>query len=340
VARQRKAASRVEVAWLDAGRAELARERSFGVPLRDTATDDALRDAIGKTIARFAPAWQRGLGRADDLGRAAVRNTREPPAPLTIEAAADAASLLGASEPDAVGAYAERVLRERGVDFAVAVLVAMWARVTGYDGRSSEPDYAVYLREIAADHMHACDASVSYAKGRFAEYLGKRRPTGIARAVADAWPRASLAARAALAVAARDPKLAADAARALLAADGKPYPHYARAELAYVVTDAELAAELGAQPCYRLLESLGAAALPIYEAAIAGRVSKPVRMRYLAQLCNLRGAKVAKLLAEYSDTFPELAATYFAAHRDLLDGVIADPELRYHRDDLVKLRDA
>jgi hypothetical protein len=328
--------SSTTVAWTERGRAALAEERSGFVPLWTERSDRELDDAIGKTIARDRAAWRRGLAKGDALGKAAVGYALGARAEPSIDDAAGLASLLGAIVPADVAPYVERSIRSAGVEFTVGVLVAMWARATEIGTTSN--GHVVHLRAIAADDPNPFDGSASRAKGRFAEYLGKRAPDGIAAAVRAAWPSASLVARVALAVAARDPALAAGAGRAMLARRGGA-SLYARGELAYLVTDAELADRLDAQPCCRLIDSLGAKALPIFERAIAGRVDKRTRGRYLEQLANLRGARVARLIAEYEDSYPELARAYFTAHRDLLARALRDPELRYHRDALEKLRD-
>ena len=93
---------------------------------------------------------------------------------------------------------------------------------------------------------------------------------------------------------------------------------------------------------YRIVENIGVAALPLFEARMSERIDKYERTRVLATLSNIRSPRVAKILAEYAEVKPyvEIVRTYFALHRDLLDQMLADPELRYYHDDLVVLKEA
>jgi hypothetical protein len=344
-ASSRASRSAASVVWTQAGKRALAEEDARGIRLCDAPDPKGL-----VKIAAFAPAWQRGLPRSDATGRAIVARaiawgkTRDK---LTADDAAGIASLVGAWEPDNLAPFAEHVLRDYGWPFALDVLVAMWGLVTSYDNPDwpkSDARLAVWIRTMTPDYQHSHDASVSYGKGRFTDYLAKRARTARAdakTAAAARWKTAPLPAKAPLAVASGDPALAAKAVRELLAANG-PFPHWGWKELPYVVTDPDVFAEIphDPQPSLRVIENLGVAALPVYERRLEDKLDKHTRARVLAELANIRSPRVAKILAEYSDNklCADTVRSYFTMHPDLLEQVLSDPDLVYHRDDLLALR--
>lgn len=86
----------------------------------------------------------------------------------------------------------------------------------------------------------------------------------------------------------------------------------------------------------RIIDTLGIAALPRYEAAIGGQCDRGTRARLRADLRNIRGPLTAKLIAEYAANKPdaEQVRAYFTTYLELLDGVLRDPDLVYHADAL------
>jgi len=227
----------------------------------------------------------------------------------------------------------------------------MWSHVS----ESHNPDWpnsnrrrAIYIKAIDDDADSVHDASCSYSKAAFTRYLQKRHRAGTAaerkqmkQGVDAIWKTTTPHARPALAVATRDPKRAKQSALELIHAGESPWPYFAWHELPYILTDAELAlAKLGeGRLSPRLIENLGAAVWPLYAQRIAGRIDGDTRARLLGELANFYGPRTALLLAEYEDTkaCAPIVRAYFTSYPELLDQVLDEPALAYHREDLTKL---
>lgn len=317
------------IAWTDAGRAALAAEQRA---TRRADPDAALEATIAAVVARYAPAWERGLAASDDVGRAAIARARAgwDLATMTPVDAAAIASLLGARGDGDARAFAELALRRRGAPFAIAMVIAMWDLATDYqdpDWPRSEARLAVRLRVLAPDDAARQDASVSYAKAEVAAYLGARQREAADPALVDAarvaWAAAPRHARAPIAVAADDRALAETILRDHLTAG--EWPFFAAQHLPPLVRDPALIAQLAARDAlpfsYRWLDALGVAALPYYAAGIAARkTGKWSRQRLLAQLADVVvGPDTAAILAPYRDKADYRAPVraYFARHPEL-----------------------
>lgn len=342
--------------WSEAGRAALVAELAPMATLHD-ATDAELRARIAKSVTRFKPAWKRGLAHADAAGTAAVKRAQGKLGDAQLKQLDEASgagllSLFGAYESEDLAPLAELVIRKRGVRFAVRVLARMWSLRSSYDNPNwprSDARLAVWIAAIDDDHDNVHDTSVSYSKGTFTHYLQATfqrttftRRKEMKQTVNAIWKTVPPHARPALAVAIQDATLAKKSAKELLHAGESPYPFFAWNHLPYLITDADLALSLlhDLAPTYQLLANLGAKTLPIYLERIGSPIDRATRAIYLAQLANLRGPKVAKLMAEYEDTaeYAPVVRAYFATHQDLLEAVLEDPELAYHHADLAKLR--
>lgn len=349
------------IEWTPEGREALAIEHTWGIALCREHERPELRDTLEQSLVRYLPCWERGLAKADEIGRAAVAHARTwhggaTPHSLSIDDAAGLLSLVGARSDNELGPLAEILLREQGLAFVVCVLVRMWSMASNYDDPdwpSSEDRLAIWLVNVAEGVTPPSwinDASVSYAKRYLASYLGKlcRISSGPERAellaaVREAWPTAPLWARPALAVAACDRTLGELAARQLFAASISWHPHYAYAELPLLVTDPMLLDRLGfassGQLTLRFLENMGIAALPIYAKRYAGKLSKYEREQLTLQLVNIRGPQTAKLLAPFAEKAPFAAPirAYFTRYPELLSLLRADNTLVKHAEQLDKL---
>ena len=354
------------VEWTPEGLAALANEHTHGVPSHRDDDRGSLRAKVDASLARYAPCWDRGLAkndsegrpRADEHGRAAVAHAKTwigaTPTKLSIVDAAGVLSLVGARGDGHATQLAELLLRDHGIAFMVRVLVQMWSMATNYhdpDWPKSEENLAIWLfgvSDTGSDPSWVNDSSVSHAKGTLAGYLAKRASSDAERAellaaVDVAWADAPLFARPALAVAADDRDLAERAAREIFAATPPWYPHYARHNLPNLIGDRALLDRLGfiedARPRLRFLESMGIAALPIYEAMYTSKISKYQREHLTKQLVNIRGPRTATLLAPYAEKAPFAAEirAYFARAPELLVIVRADKKLGPYYAQLDKL---
>lgn len=355
------------VEWTAEGRDALAQEYMRGAQSLRDCERAVLRAQLDASLARFLPCWERGLAatnrdgalRADEHGRAAVAHAKAwvgaTPTTIGVAEAAGALSLLGARSDRHDASLAELLLRDHGYGFMVDVLVAMWSMATSYDDPdfpASEARLAIWLFGIVegvSDPSWVNDASVSHGKGNLAGYLAARARSASAEraelvtAVSSAWARAPLFARPALAVAADDRELAERALREIYAANPSWYPHYARNELPNLIGDRTLLDRTGfieeARPRWRFLERQGIAALPIYEAMYATKLSRYQREHLTKHLVNIRGPRVAVLLAPHAEKAP-LAAdirAYFARSPELLAQLRADPSLAAYTAQLAKL---
>jgi hypothetical protein len=79
---------------------------------------------------------------------------------------------------------------------------------------------------------------------------------------------------------------------------------------------------------------------PVYIERINAHVDARYRAEILRQFSNFYGPKTALILAEYEDAkeCAPIVREYFTLYPELLDNVIDDPALTYHREDLEKLR--
>jgi len=343
--------------WTADGRAALAAELAPASTLHEV-PDAELRTQLAKTIKKFTTAWKRGLAKADSEGSAAValalagKLGDKDLVKLDETSIAGLLSLVGAYDSENLHPLGELVIRKRGVKFATRVLARMWSQVSRYYNPTwpkSIKKLAVWITAIEDDHDHVHDTSVSYSKGTFTHYLQAtyQRATAARRkemkqTVTAIWKDVPPHARPALAVATQDAVRAKQSAKELLHAGESPYPYFAWSHLPHLIKDAELALELlrDDAPSYALLANVGAALFPLYLERIGSSIDRNTRADYLAQLANLRGPRVAKLLAEYEDTaeYAPTVRAYFTAHPDLLEQVLRDPELAYHHDDLARLR--
>lgn len=353
------------VEWTPEGLAALANEHTWGAPSHRDDDREALRAKVDASLARYAPCWDRGLAkndsegrpRADEHGRAAVAHAKTwigaTPTKVSTVDAAGVLSLVGARSDGHLTALAELLLRDHGIAFMVRVLVQMWSMATNYhdpDWPKSEENLAIWLFGVSesGDPSWVNDSSVSHAKGTLADYLAKRASTDAERAellaaVNATWTDAPLFARPALAVAADDGELAERAIREMFAADPPWYAHYARQNLPNLIADHALLDRLGfikdARPRLRFLERMGIAALPIYEAMYTSKISKYQREHLTKHLVNIRGPRVATLLAPYAEKAPFAAEirAYFARAPELLVIARADKKLAPYYAQLDKL---
>jgi hypothetical protein len=341
-----------EVRWLPASRAELDHVEPT---LRD-ATDAELDERVAKALKHMSPRWKRGLKKADDEGKAAVALATswlagKRPKKLSVDDGARLLSLIGASESSYLDALGELLIRQRGLAFAVAVAARMWSLRSESDNPDwpkSEKRAAIYITGIDDDDDHVHDASCSYSKAHFTDYLSRRyrtsRPaecTEMRKAVTALWDTAPPHARAPLAYLTRDRKRAKQSAAELIHAGKSPYPFWACNHLPEILDDYELITELSGGGCtLRYIENVGVAIWPAYVEAIGSRCDATSRARMLGELANFYGPKTALLIAEYEDTkqCAPVVRDYFTRYPELLDKVIGDPELKYHREDLEQLR--
>lgn len=338
-----------ELVWTDAGRAALDEELADRT-LR-AASEGELRAKIAAVTKRFAPCWRRGAEKSDETGRAGIELAcgAWDVARLDAADAAKIASLVGARSDDDGGAFAELLVRARGVRFAMEALVEAWSLVTDYDDPDwpkSEARLAIRLRAIGPESSSAQDASVSHGKGDLATYLSERVRVGTdeerveASAAARAlWTETPMHARAPLAYASRDRALVEEIMRDLLDDKTPSHPHFAMRVLPALVRDEALVRALrddDALPfTWAWLADLGAAALPHYEALIDQRkTGKWLRARMIEQLVNVRGPRAAAVLARYASKADSKKAVraYFQRWPELappgLGAVKASPKKR------------
>jgi hypothetical protein len=150
-------------------------------------------------------------------------------------------------------------------------------------------------------------------------------------------------ARTALAIALEDHAHAAQIARELLESDD-PHPYYPFETLPHVLRDLELVEATmkrrHEEVSYQMVENLGVAGIPLFVAQLAKSMSKHARRDVIETAANLKSARLAMIFAEYAGQQPyaPVVAAYFQRHRDLLELVLADPELRYYHDELRALQ--
>lgn len=327
------------VAWTPAGTAALAEERGRGMPV--------LEGNVAKKVKALfkvhAPAWKRGLAKCDDAGRAFAKLALawKPSGKPNIDQLAGVISLSTACDNDeeVMPWFAQWILDEHGVEVALRVVIAMWPIVPSYQGKKQN---TAWLEVRPADDDHIFDTSASSGKRQYARYLSLRTPAKRDAAIAKLWPSAPRYTKPALAVAAGDAERGAEIARELLKHD-EPHAFYAWEELPNLLRDAKLVVKTKAKRArnatFQMIDNLGAKVLPILEADFAGARDKYSRKRAMELLVNLKSPEVARLLAEYVGQKPydELVAAYFAQHPALLEPLLYDEELQYHRDDLLKL---
>ena len=342
------------VRWTPAARAALD---DPGPTLRDT-PDRELHAVVAKAVESAAPRWKRGLAHADDEGTAAVAladatlaKGKLPKRP-SVDDAARLLSLLGAGGGEACEPLGELLLRAHGLAFAVAVAARMWSHVSSSrnpDWPKSERRAAIFIRAIDDDDDHVHDASCSYAKSGFTRYLARRYQASPAKERAEMrkgvtaiWKTTTPHARPALAYLTNDPKRAKQSAEELIHAGESPWPFWAWDHLPYVITDAALALRVlrDNQLSLRLIDNLGPAVWPLYAERIASHIDAHSRAELLGQIAMFHGPRTAILIAEYEDTkeCAPVVRDYFTRYPDLLERVLDEPALRYHRDDLAKLR--
>jgi hypothetical protein len=327
------------IAWTPSGTAALAEERNRGIPILDG-------DVAAKVKALFkvhAPAWRRGLDKCDDAGRvfAKLAIAWKPGGKPNIDQLAAVISLSTACDNDeeVMPWFAQWILDELGIEVALRVLIAMWRIVPSYKGKKTP---TAWLEVLDADDGHIFDTSASSGKRQYARFLSQRAPAKREAAIAKLWPGAPRYVKPALAVAARDPERGAEIARELLKHD-EPHAFYAWEELPNLLRDANLLAKTkdkrGRSATFQMIDNLGAKVLPILVADFAAARDKYMRKRMMELLVNVKSPEVARLLAEYVGQKPydELVAAYFAQHPALLQPLLDDEELQYHRDDLRKL---
>lgn len=338
-----------EVVWTEEGRTRLARANQWDVFHHGTDDEAPLRGLIVRATERLRPAWIAGSERSDAEGRAAVPYVSEAlaagglPDDATVDHAAWAASLLGAVG-DVMGPLVELLLRQRGVRFCLAVLVRMGALHTT---NHHLPDGLAISMALPDEwQLHHWGHG---GKGCFARYLLRSyraatpsTRTEMVAAVEELWPSAPPHVWAPLTVAISDAERAQRVARTLLAFPKRgPQPSSAFDNLSRLVTDARLARTLCARgdafPDLRLLENLGAGALPIYDAFLAkGNAVEEL----LGQLCNVRGPRTARIMARYAEQRPTstLVHNYFADSPELLIGLRGDRTLDHYRLGLLEQR--
>jgi hypothetical protein len=341
-----------EVRWTPAGKAALAQ---FEPTLRKT-PEKELRAAVAKAAKHMKPQWKRGAKHADDEGKAAIKTAESTIAKgklpkASVDDAARVLSLIGASESDYVYPLGELLIRAHGVAFGVAVAARMWSlrsESKNPDWPKSEKRAAIYVTAIDDDDDHVHDASCSYSKNRFADYLHRRYREATAterkemtKAVTALWDEAAPHARPVLAYITRDPKRAKQSAEQLIHAGLSPWPFWAWDHLPSVIDDPELLEKM--QPGGATLEYIANIGMGIWQAyadAVAGRGDSYSRAETIREFSNFYGPKTALAIAEYQDNKECAPAVkdYFTLYPELLDKIIDEPELKYHREDLEKLR--
>ncbi len=346
-----------ELAWTEAGRSALADEETWGLRPAWGRDDAALRAHVAATIARFAPAWERGRDSSDEVGREVIARALawnpEDAVPSTIEDAAAITTLLGARSDGAVEELVELLVRHAGAPFVIRTIAAMWRLRTDYDDPGDESELAIRVLASPLDGSSAQDASVSHAKGTAASYLRATlaRSTDEARAraaatVDDVWDDTPLEIRAPLAVAAGTTARIEDIARDLLDGKTSSHPHFGLRTLPQLVRDLALLDRLhergGVRLGHTLLDRLGIAVLPLYERTLAAKsTSKYQRLELLTQLGNVRGSRAARMIAPFAEKgeYAKAARAYFERYPELLEEVLCDPDLDEHLARLGKLRD-
>jgi hypothetical protein len=324
--------------WTAAGKEALGYEKARELVPRDA----DVKKAVAAVVKQHAARWKKGAARSDDAGKAAIKVAAawKPTAKLTAEQLAAMMSLAAAAPESVHNPVIELAIRVYGWEVTMRVLVASWTLYASYDKG------AAWLKTMGVDHDHVFDTSACCGKGEMTRYLqayfyaaATAERTAMRKAASVVWKDAHRPGKVALAVATCDPRRGAEIARELLAND-KPHAFFAWQELPHILTDAELvAAALEKRDealSFRIVENLGVAAVPLFEDRLAG-ISKHTRARRLAMLANLRSSRVAQILAEYAEDKPyaETVRSYFALHPDLLDAVLADPELKYYHPELL-----
>lgn len=345
-----------EIVWTTSGRAALAAVGAY-LPTCAEPTPELIAK-VATMATKYAPSWERGEAKSDDVGAPLIAYARKtwgkgkaPKKPSTVEELAGMATLFGANGSAEVAPYTELVVRERGFAVALEMLAAMWSMASDVSNYDKPKIRAVSIVAMSPSDGSAGDASVSYGKSAVADYLARahrslddKKRAAVAVAMAKLWPATRRHAKPTLVVATQDRARAAEIARELIAAsetEDAPYHHYAWQHLPYLVEDVELLAEMPGKfgVSLHMLDTLGIAALPLYEREIASHIDKHARARLLGDLVNVRGPRTAKLIAEYAANKPyaDQVRAYFTTYPELLDGVMQDPDLVYHRDSLRKL---
>jgi len=343
-----------EVRWTKAGKAAL--ETDYGRIHYDADAADLKKRAVAAAKASKAE-WKTGLKKADHEGKRAVELANQVaqgklPKKLSVDDGARLLSLMGTSESEHLEVLGELLIREHGLAWAVAVAARMWSHRSEYSHpkwpKKSKTD-AMYITAIEDDDDHVHDASCSYSKATFTEYLHRRwrKSTAAERAemkkgVSAIWSDVTPHARPALAYLSHDPKRAKQSAEELLHAGESPWPFWAWDHLPMMIEDVELALSLlKGGISIQCIASIGTAIWESYVDAIGGRISSDSRARLLGEFSNFYGPKTALLLAEYQDNkeCAQVVRDYFTLYPELLERVIDDPELKYHRDDLQKMLD-
>ncbi len=325
-----------QLAWTDAGRAELARRRAtrFVAPKQPAAMLEAL-------VEEHGPRWQQWAANTDANGKrlAQLAAGWQPTAKADVEQLALLVALLGGGSDVQDASLAAFVVDVHGISVALRVIVATWPLWR---------DREKWLVVRAPDDLGIHDTSVSWGKRNFAECVGarvradKKLAAAAAKAIAKIWPRAPRYAKTALAYAADDPVRGAEIARELLAHDD-PYPHYPFDVLPHFIRDPKLVVKLmkasQAEPSLQMLDNLGVAAIPLIHRTLIEARDKWTRQRMMEVAANVKSTKIARELASHVGQAPYAAIVrdYFSRHRDLLAKMMRDPELQYHRDDLAKL---
>jgi hypothetical protein len=266
------------------------------------------------------------------------------PASLSVDDAARLLTLVATHGSQHVPPLAELIIRAHGLPAAIETAARMWALKSHRD-----PKAGTFIRAIEDDDDTVHDTSCSYGKSELACYLAQRFTSGTAaeraemkQAVTAIWKTTMPHARPALAYATRDPQRAKESALELIDAGESPWPYWAWAHLPYVLTDAELVLRIigDRQLSVALIDNLGTAIWPLYEERIASHIDARMRAGLLRDFSNFYGPKTALLIAEYEDTKESapVVRDYFTLYPELLDRVIDEPALKYHREDLEKLR--
>jgi hypothetical protein len=343
-----------QVRWTPEGKAALAAVGADA--LRDT-SDAALKKQVFATAKQLAGSWKRGVAKADAEGKAAAAFAAKtivagklPRSPST-DAAARLLSLVGATGSEYIPPLGELVVRATGLPAAMEVLAKMWSHTSAYDNPDwpkSEKRAASYITVIDDDDSSVHDASCSYAKSAFTRYLHRRyasspaaERTQMKKGVTAIWKTTVPHARPALAYATHDPKRAKQSAQELIDAGESPYPHFAWDHLPYILDDIELATRLldDRGLSVQLIENLGTAIWEQFAERVSAHGDSHSRAEVLRLFSNFYGPKTALLIAEYEDTkeCAPVVRDYFTRYPELLDKIIDEPALKYHRDDLLAL---
>jgi hypothetical protein len=331
------------VVWTPDGRVGYEQELSHSEPVFDGDPTPVVAARLKRVVAE----WKAGKAKADERGKAwaDLACAWKPGVNVNVEQIAAMLSLASATSDDNVWApFAALVVRDYGLPTTMKVMIACWSHDVHWDKNKA------WLTYRPDDHQHIHDATYRAPKSALARYLQRLHREGTAadrvaieRAVDAVWETAPRHAKTALALATNDAKRAAEIARVLLA-DDQPHAFFAWHELPHLLADAELVEQTLAKRdeslSYRIVANLGLDALPLFEAAVSARIDKWSRTRVLQQLANLVSPRAARILAEYAEQKPyaEIVRTYFALHSELLDAMLADQELRYYHDDLVKVK--